>query len=65
MKPYLLIVEGDVEPRLVGPFPSYGERDQAAREHREKNGTDDGLYRLNAEGQVEVESYGGMELGDG
>jgi hypothetical protein len=65
MKPHLLIVKGDVEPELVGPFNTPAERDRAARAYRAEHGTDDGLYRLEAEGRVEVSPYGATELSDG
>jgi len=42
---WLLIVEGDVEPRLEGPFLNDGLRLDRARELRDKS-EDDGLYRL-------------------
>ena len=42
---YLIIVEEDVEPRLVGPFFFQESVDQMAREHRAKTRLD-GLYWL-------------------
>lgn len=61
-KPYLLIMHGDVAPELKGPYDSEEERDQAAAIWRDRNGDDDGIYRLDAEGKVEVDSYGSGEM---
>lgn len=43
---YLLVVVGDVEPELQGPFPTTDDRDHAAGEHRSANPEDDGLYMV-------------------
>jgi len=43
---YLLVVWGDTEPELVGPFTSADERDVRAREIRAKHGREHGVYML-------------------
>lgn len=43
---YLLVIEGDIEPEVYGPYPSEGHRDLAARKYRIENGDDDGVYAL-------------------
>lgn len=61
---WLLIVEGDLEPRVIGPL------DQStvlakAREHRANDlSMDDGLYALclDAEGNLSVEAFAEDEL---
>lgn len=61
---YLLVVRGDVEPELHGPYSSDGARVIAARSHREEDGSEDGLYRLDVPvgAVVNVSSFGGDEL---
>ena len=62
---YLLVMHGDVEPELRGPFEQAHVRDDAARKHRcgdpEKC---DGLYRLDVveSGVPTVVAYEGLEL---
>jgi hypothetical protein len=47
---WLIIVEGDVEPRLERPFKNDRARVAAAQKHRESvPEADDGLYRLDVE----------------
>ena len=43
---YLIFVEGDIEPRIVGPFADGDERDKKARELRSANGPDHGIFML-------------------
>ena len=43
MKRWLVIVENDLEPRLVGPFKSEEERDGMAKFHKEERGDEDGM----------------------
>ena len=64
MKFYLLVIEGDVEPELYGPYDSSSERDAVARRYREKHGDEDGLFRICGEviGRLEIDSFSGMEL---
>lgn len=58
---YLLVVEGDVEPMLDGPYRTADERDQEALAWRAKHGPDNGLYMLDvdADGIPHVEAYSG------
>lgn len=61
MKHYLLVTWGGVQPELLGPFPTAAERDkQAAQIHAENE--EDGVYRLDAVGDVSVGPYGGGEM---
>lgn len=46
MKRWLVIVENDLEPRLVGPFKSEEERDGMAKFHKEERGDEDGIFPL-------------------
>lgn len=62
---YLLVVRGDVEPEVRGPFAQAQLRDEAAREHRSGDPTMcDGLYRLDVleSGMPVVFDYAGSEL---
>jgi hypothetical protein len=64
-KHYLLIVMGDVEPDLRGPFPSTEVRDQEAKDHRSQDPEmEDGLYPLDIDdhGNPEVGSYCSSDL---
>ena len=64
---YLLVIHGDVEPEVRGPFERAQLRDEAAREHRSSDpDKDDGLYRLDvsAAGSPSVAAYGGSEFCD-
>lgn len=57
---YLLIVEGDVEPRLSGPFENGDACVDAARQHRHSDTSlRDGLYCLtvDATGKPEVTAF--------
>ena len=60
VKPFLLVVYGDIEPAIHGPYETDCERREAARaisiEH--------GVYRLDGPGPVEVDDFTGIELGD-
>ena len=48
MTRWLVVVDGDVEPRLEGPFKNDRLRVVAAREHRRNDCEErNGLYRLN------------------
>lgn len=58
MKRYLLIVEGDTDPTLEGPFETEAARDAAAKEHRRGDpDRDDGLYMFNAHGVDDVDAF--------
>jgi len=59
---YLVFVEGDIEPRIVGPFADDDARDRKARELRQEHGQDHGIYMLNitpASGAVTIAAYSG------
>lgn len=65
MTRWLLVVEGDVEPRLEGPFKSDQERVAAAQIHRKADSEgDDGLYRLDvsASGSPRVCHFSSREV---
>jgi hypothetical protein len=61
---YVLQVIGDVEPHLHGPFDTADERDDYARTLSRECDDDlpDGIYRINATGQISVDAYYGGEL---
>lgn len=61
---FLLVMVGDVEPEIRGPFKTDEERLAAAREYRAEEGMDDGLYRLNVRfnGATEVSPFFGDEM---
>lgn len=58
---YLLVIEGDVEPVVIGPFPTMEDRDDDALEHRWQEGDRDGLFMLDItdDGRPIVNSYSG------
>ena len=58
---YLLVMHGDVEPELRGPFTD-DERTDRARLWRKENGDEDGLFRVDAAGHVEIASFTGAEV---
>jgi len=62
MDHYLLIIYGDVEPGIVGPFATDEERLEAARRHRRFFGLRDNIFRLDAEGEVEVDMISTTEM---
>jgi hypothetical protein len=65
MTRWLVVVEGDVEPRLKGPFKSDRVRVVAAQEHRGKDCQErDGLYLLDisASGSPRVHSFVSWEV---
>lgn len=54
---WLIIVEGDVEPKLHGPFEDKNIRDLYATTHRKEDpDKNDGIYKLDIEATVIVES---------
>lgn len=62
---YLVVVSGDVEPNLWGPYATEEARDQAAKDHRkEDSDMNDGLYPLDVDkkGRPEIGSYCGSDL---
>ena len=58
-KASLLVLHGDVEPQVLGPYRDDDERLEAARCHRAENGDQDGLYRLDG---IDVSAFTGAEL---
>jgi hypothetical protein len=65
LKFYLLIVEGDIEPRMEGPFHTETARDAAARAHRDQDQDKaDGLFPLDLNttddaAEIDVDAYAG------
>jgi hypothetical protein len=65
MTRWLIVVEGDVAPRLEGPFKSDRVRVVAAQEHRRNDFEErDGLYRLDvsAAGTPRICSFVSSEM---
>lgn len=65
MRRYLIVVEGDVEPRLEGPYDDDTQRLGAALRHREQDEEwKDGMYRLDIDwdGNPTIDSFAGFEL---
>jgi hypothetical protein len=63
---WLLVIEGDVYPMLIGPLDEH-ELLPRAREHRaEDPSAEDGLYTLtlDAEGNLSIGGFSGEELED-
>ena len=60
MRFYLVIVYGDIEPVIKGPYKTKAARDCAAFRHRQKT-SDDGVYKLNvtSEGAPQIGAYSG------
>lgn len=58
---WLVVMEGDIEPDLRGPFASDDERGEAAKKHRRSDpNMEDGLYPLNVtDGKPCMGSYSG------
>jgi hypothetical protein len=65
---FLLVIWGDCQPEVKGPYASDVERVAMARKHRARSGDRDGLFRLNLRpfakpgSRVEVGPFGGSEL---
>jgi len=57
MKHYVLFIEGDVEPGLVGPYGSTEERDSKAVELKREHGDEHGIYWLNVVNGVTLGAY--------
>jgi len=66
MTRYLLVVAGDIEPELKGPYKTEAGRDTAALAHKRAHGDRDGLFMLDitAQGRPRVASYSGAFFGD-
>lgn len=60
---YLLVLLGNLEPELRGPFDTDRDRLTAAVAHRRAHGDHDGLYRVNlwGSGRLDVEGFSGGE----
>lgn len=63
MKAYLLILWGDCEPEMRGPFATPDQRDTVAREIRHEYGTGHGLFRIDVgpDGTYEASVFRGAE----
>jgi len=60
MEYYVLIIWGDVEPQLGGPFGTEEERDANATAIRSLNGDEHGIFKLDKDGhELSVDSYSG------
>ena len=59
---YLLHVWRGVDPELHGPYATDEDRIEAARALA---ADEDGVFRLDAAGPVEVASFGAWEIGEG
>jgi len=62
---YLLVMVGDVDPTMEGPFQDDSARLDAARLYRQQQSDDDGLYRLTVPKGVTpiVDCFTGGEIG--
>jgi len=56
---YVIFVWRDIIPGLHGPFFSVAERDKKAKEVREKEGKEHGIFQLNIDrnGKPDINSY--------
>jgi len=61
MKMYLFVTHNDIESEITGPFKNSDERDEAAREIREDEGEETGIFMLNvgSDGVPECSDYSG------
>jgi hypothetical protein len=61
---YLQVVVKDIEPELLGPFKTEGERLIAAINHREEDtDKEDGLFKLDIiDGKPKISTFYGEEL---
>lgn len=61
MKHYLVFVEDDIEPTVLGHFKSEDSRDEIARGLRKKHGPEHGLFPLDidSKGMPKMYSYSG------
>ena len=59
VKKYLLVVWGDVEPEILGPYDDEESRGARAIEIRREHGDGHGIFRLSAEaiGAIEVSAF--------
>jgi hypothetical protein len=59
---YLLVIYGDIEPELLGPFKDEDERDMKALDIRKDEGNQHGIFMLTVEETThkpEVDAYSG------
>ena len=64
-KLHLLIVEGDTEPRIEGPFASESEKEEFATQHRKNDPEQrDGIFSLDVWGTAKVDSFSGAFFED-
>jgi len=63
---YVLLIHGDIEPEVIGPFDSEEARDQAAKALRSGDSDmDNGIFSLDCTGKPKVKAYsGGFLSGD-
>lgn len=59
---HLLHLWGDVDPELSGPYADEHDRTEAAQDFRRAHGEENGVYRVDAAGDVTVSSFTGAEL---
>lgn len=59
VKHYVLVVWGDIEPQLIGPFETPGERDGKAREIRAQYGKENEIFPVDSAGAIDINSYSG------
>ena len=59
---YLLIMEGDIEPMIRGPFKTDALRMKAARKWRRDHGNEDGLYPMAVLGFVSIDTFRGGDF---
>lgn len=59
MKYYVLQIWGDVDPSLIGPFPSEEARDQMAFQLKMEGGDDHGIFAIESQSEARVFSYSG------
>ena len=66
--PYLLVMRGDIEPELHGPYETQTARDKAAIAHRREHGLDDGVFALDINREpldLDIWSYGAGFMDEG
>ena len=59
---YLLVMWGDVDPEVCGPYKDEDDRTAAAQDTRRAHGDGDGLYRIDANGSLRVSCFSSREL---
>jgi hypothetical protein len=61
MRYYLLVIYGDIEPSLKGPYRTEQMRDCAAVKQKKKSRNEDGIFALNVttDGRASVSAYSG------